>query len=528
MTSSDLGIGTQPIAAGVRVDRRSILTLDAWWRGVFLISGTISRLPIYIYKGTRQGNNTTDTRHNAFRLLYQMPNAMQDANYWKMCMTAHVLNHGNGYSFIDRDGNGRPRNLALLAPDRTYPIRANGKLWYISHVYTDILGGPDGSTTNKNEPTPTTMMIISPEDIIHIKGLGYDGLVGYTVFDMAAETAGQALATRQYAARFFSNNAEPRVMIELPAGQNWRPEVMQEFLREWNTMHAGVSNAHRTALLTNGAKISPYSIDAEKSQLIEQRRFSVREIANWLNLPANKLGDDSRTSYNSSEIEQLSFMNECLAFWIDRWCRELEMKLLLEKEKQAYSHFIDFDTTMLTRGDNKTEAEAWSLKVNNGLAKLDEARAAMNLPAVEKGAGQHFRIPVNITVMNDEGMPMVNDPVNQGDMKRPEGTKTPADKNSISLVLHDAAERAWTRLTKDAERAAKNPEKYSKWVHDAFDTHQIPVTKIIEPSARFVGLDSDSIADISNQIIQACLDAHGRNGLFTIDTILELISGELL
>ena len=523
-----LGIGTQPIAAGVRVDRRSVLTLDSWWRGVCLISGTLSRLPVIVYKGDKIGNNTPDRNHQAFRLLFQKPNDYQDSNYWKMCMFAHVLNHGNGYSYIDRDGSGRPRALALLAPDRTYPIRVDGKLLYISHVYTDIIGGPDGSPGGKNEPTPTTMMVMDPDDVIHIRGLGYDGLVGYTVFDMAAETAGHGLATRQYAARFFANNAEPRVMIELPAGQNWRPEVMQEFLREWNMMHAGVSNAHRTALLTNGAKVTPYSIDAEKSQLVEQRRFHVKEVANFLGVPPHKLGDDSRSSYNSVEAENQSMLGECYGFWIDRMCRELEMKLLTEREKESYSHFIDFDRTELMRADNKTEAEGWSLKVNNGLAFADEARASMNLPALPDGMGKQVRIPVNIGILTKEGIQGI--PQNQGDMKRPEGTPKPADKKSLSIdeipgalaVVHDASERIYTRLSKDCQRAAAKPDKFSDWKETAFEAHQPALAKILAPSVQLYGCDSALARRIANETIKTCLAACGDEAKFHANTAQEL------
>jgi HK97 family phage portal protein len=419
-----LGIGTQPISAGVRVDRRTILTLDTWWRGVMLISGTLARLPLHVYKGTRDGNNIPDRGHKAYDLLYRCPNPLLHAHQMKLIMQAHVLNHGNAYAYIVRDGDGNPIEIIPLAPDRTYPIRVNGKLWYISHVYTDITA----EKMSTQEPVPTTMVKIPPEDMLHIKGLGFDGLVGYTVFDLAAESVGHALATRQYAARFFANNAEPRVVIELPAGVVWKPEIQQEFLRQWNMMHAGVSNAHRTALLTGGAKLNPFSINVEKAQLVEQRKFSVREISNWLGVPPHKLGDDSRSSYNSLEMENLAWLSDCLAFWLDVWGRECEMKLLKEKEQRGYTHYIGFDTAELLRGDNKTEADALSMKVNNGLITLDEARGTMNKPPAPDGMGASFRCPVNIGILTKDGVKGIQQ--SQGDMKRPEGNDTPADQLS--------------------------------------------------------------------------------------------------
>lgn len=522
-----LGIGTQPIAAGVRVDRRTILTLDGWWRGVSLIAGSIARLPLYIYKGKRSGTNSIDEQHPAYRLLYQRPNDRQHSNYFKKCLIAHTLNHGNGYAYIERDGSGDPVRLHLLAPDRTYPILINSKLWYVTHLYTNSFGGADGAPDNKNEPISTTMMVIAPEDMLHFKGLGYDGLQGYTVFDMAAESAGRGLATGQYASRFFGNSAEPRILITLPAGQNWRPEVQQEFLRQWNMMHSGVSSAHRTALLTNGATVTPFSIDAEKSQLIEQRSFNIREIANFLNLPPHKLGDDSRTSYNSVEIENQSLVNDCYAPIMDEICRECEIKLLSERQKETYSHFVGFDATELMQPDAKTAAEADSLSVNNGLVTLDEVRAKRNQPAAPNGIGKKWRIPVNIGLIDEATGTVQGIPQKQGDMDRPAGTQKPADKKSdnpgLRAVFSDAAKRVYARLSQDCQRASAKPEKLTEWKIVAQERHCGAISEILLPSITLMEQPAERASYIANTSISLCVLACGDESKFNPQKIEELL-----
>ncbi len=524
-----LGIGTQPIAAGVRVDRRTILTLDGWWKGVNLIAGSIARLPLYVYRGERFGTNTLDKENPAFRLLFQKPNNRNHANYWKKCMVAHVLNHGNAYSYIERDNAGSPKALHLLAPDRTYPILVDSKLWYVTHLYANSFGGAEGSPENSNKPIQTVMMVIAPEDMLHIKGLGYDGIQGYTVFDMAAETAGRALATGQYASRFFANNARPSILITLPAGQNWRPEVQQEFIRQWNMMHSGVTAAHRTALLTNGATVTPFSIDAEKSQLIEQRAFGIREIANFLGLPPHKLGDDSRTSYNSVEIENQSLVNDCYAQWMDEICRECEMKLLSERQKENYSHYIGFDATELMRPDAKTSAEADALDVNNGILTLDQVLAKRNLPAAPNGIGKKRRCPVNIGIIDDATGEVKGIPQNQGDMSRPAGTAKPADKNSkypdaVRGVVADAAERVYARLSKDCQRAAAKPEKLAAWRMGAWQQHYAAVSDIVSPSIALLEQDeSERAGYVANTSIALCIEARGDELKFNPEKIMEIL-----
>ena len=429
-----LGIGTQPIAAGVRVDRRTVMTLDTWYRAVDLVSDYIMRCSLKIRRWTASDNSVPDVEHPAYRLLFQQANQFYGSRYWKKVMQAHAANHGNAYSWIERNKNADPIGLVPLAPDRTYPIRVNGRRWYVSHVAMDYLGGTDGAPDNKNEPVATTMVLFKPEDIFHLKGLGYDGMAGYTTFDMAAETAGHALATRQYGARYFANNGEPRVLIEMPAGQIWTILEKQEFLREWNTMHAGVSNSHRTAILTNGAKAVPFDTNAEKSQLVENRKMSPREIANFHKLPPHKLGDESRTSYNSLELEEYAILNDCLEPWFALWEEECELKLLTEKQKRSYSHFAHFDRNELIHTTAAERAKANASNVNNGLRTADEARALDGLPALPDGVGSVVRCPVNIAILHEAKKPpavaISGVPQKQGEVPAPAGTPKPADQKS--------------------------------------------------------------------------------------------------
>ena len=323
------------------------MTLDTWYRAVDLVSDYVARCPLILRRWLSNDNSEPDRQHPAYRLLNQCANPLSEflmgSVYWKKCMQAHASNHGNAYSWIDRDGFGAPRAFALLPPDRTYPIRVSvdgGKRWkkfYVSHIPLQYLG-QIGDLPAEVSPVGTLMRCFVPEDIFHLKGLGFDGMMGYCTYDIAAETAGHALATRMYGAKYFANNGEPRVTIEMPAGQIWTIEEKQEFIREWSMMHSGSAQAHRTAILTNGAKASPFPVDAERSQLVENRKMSAREVANFHKLPPHKLGDDSRTSYNSLELEEYAILNDCLEPWFSLWEEECNLKLLTEKQKRDFSH----------------------------------------------------------------------------------------------------------------------------------------------------------------------------------------------
>lgn len=546
-----LGIGTQPIAAGVRVDRRTVMTLDVWYRAVDLVSDYIARCPMMVRRWTAADNSEPDIQHPAFRLLFQKANkfARMGARYWRKCMQAHASNHGNGYSWIDRDKFGSPQALVLLAPDRTYPIRVQGKTWYVSHVASDTSGGQDGSPENTNQPVATFMKIFSPDDVFHIRGMGFDGMQGYTTYDLAAETAGHALATRQYGARYFANNGEPRVLIEIPQGQIWTVADKQEFIREWNTMHAGVSNAHRTALLTNGAKANPFQSNAQSSQLVENRKMSPREIANFHKLPPHKLGDESRTSYNSLELEEYAILNDCLEPWMSVWTEEAGQKLLTEEEQNKYSHFCDFDRNALIHTTLVQKSTADATAVNNGLRTVDEVRGRDGFPAYPDGIGKVVRVPVNIAVMHAAGkkpaVEVSGIPQKQGDMPAPSGTPKPADKKSVqesevrsqepalsppfdcapvNAIMRAAAERIYNRLTRAMQDAARKPDKFADWLRGAAQQHSETVAAIVAAPLMLrvaaIGSGAEKGA-CAGRIISAWLDSHGSPEKFTVATIEE-------
>lgn len=562
-TFEAMGIG-MPSSAGIRVDRRTILTLDTWYRAVDLVSDYVMRCDLEVRRWIGKDNSVADIEHPAFRLVYQAARSdtghkgseYLGACYWKKTMQAHASNHGNAYSYIDRDPrSGRPRQLVPLAPDRTYPVRVNGKKYYVTHVAADYIGGSDGSPENVGRPVHDTMIVLRPEDVWHLKGLGYDCMMGYTTFDLAGETAGQAIATRQYGSQYFANNAEPRVVVEMPAGQIWTIPEKQEFVREFNVMHSGGRNSHRTAILTNGAKISPFPTSAAESQLIANRQMSARDVANWHKLPPHKLGDSSRTSYNSLELEEYSMLNDCLEPWFKLWAEECGAKLLTEEQKRNYSHFFAFDINNMVHTTLTARATANATRVNNGLACRDDIRAEENKPPLPDGIGQVITVPVNLAILHaadkKPAVAISGIPQKQGQMPSPAGTPRPADQKSregvdggkwvvgsadaktlappfdcapIRAVIRDAAERVYARLTKAMAAAARHPERFGEWQKGDALRHAEAVAEILRPAINLRALIPGAVtrndAPTAN-IIDAWLASHGDPARFTVESILE-------
>jgi HK97 family phage portal protein len=191
--------------SGVRVNRKRALGYPAVWRAVSLISGDVAKLPLAVY--TQHGRNREPAKdHPAYRLLLRKPNDAMTAFVFKQTLLAHVLLNGNGYAYIDRDGASRPMAMLSLIPECVDPVRRDGRLWYLYRT-------PDTGELRK----------LPAEDVLHLRGLGYDGLKGYPVLHVHADSIGAALAARDFSARYFRNNARPGGAIKHPKTLSPRP-----------------------------------------------------------------------------------------------------------------------------------------------------------------------------------------------------------------------------------------------------------------------------------------------------------------
>jgi HK97 family phage portal protein len=328
-------LGGTPSDSGVRVTTETALTYSPFWRGVNLISRDVAKLGLHVYKRVGNGKERA-TDHPAYKLLRYKPNAEMTAFHFKQTLTAHAICETGGYAYIFRRGDATPEEIIQLDPRKTYPVRQNGRLLYVTEV---------GGELRK----------LLAQDVLHIKGLSPDGITGYRMIGKAKNSLGLGMAAESYATRYFKNNAEPSVVIEHPGKMT--AEAVARLRKQWNEMHQGLDNSHKTAVLEEGMKANPFSKGARESQLIETRQFSIREAANWLNVPPHKLGDTTRTAFASLEQENQSYLDDALDPWLVAWEEECRDKLLTEKEKTDDTHVVEFMRQALLRADMAARGE---------------------------------------------------------------------------------------------------------------------------------------------------------------------------
>ena len=330
------------------------MTYDTYWRCVALLSGDVAKLPLSVFQRGPAGKQV-DERHPAYRLLRHEASPEIASLLWKRVMAFHAISEGNGYSYISRDGAGRPLELWPLNPIKTYPVRENKKLWYVTEV---------GAEPRK----------IPASDVFHLMGLSYDGLVGYKAVAKMREALGLALAADNYGSIYFRNNARPSIVLEHPG--KLKPEAKVNLRESWERMHSGLENAHRTAVLEEGMKANPLSINAKDSQLLELKGFSRVQICNFFGVPPHKVGAGSNASYNSLEQENEAYTEDGggLGYWLSAFAAECWRKLLTEEEKAGESYTVEFQLRNMLRANLTARTQYYATMVQNGILSPNECR----------------------------------------------------------------------------------------------------------------------------------------------------------
>ena len=352
--------------SGQAVNERTAMTVTAVYACVRILAEAIAGLPIHMYRYQDGGGRERVTAHPLFPLLHDAPNPEMTSFVFRETLMAHLLLHGNAYAQIIRDGHGQVLSLYPLLPNRVKVDRDTaGRIFY------EYRKG-DGS------PVP-----LRREDVLHIPGLGFDGLVGYSPIALAKNAVGLALATEEFGATFFGNGANPGGVLESP-GVISDPERLKA---SWHSQFSGAS-AHSIAVLEEGLKYHTIGIPPDQAQFLETRKFQINEIARIFRVPPHMLADLERATFSNIEHQSLEFVKFTLGPWVSRWEQALMQALLLPGEKREY--FIRFNLDGLLRGDYQSRMQGYATGIQNGFLSPDDVRGLEEMNPIPGGAGARY------------------------------------------------------------------------------------------------------------------------------------------
>ena len=358
--------------SGKAVTERSAMQMTAVYSCVRILAEAVAGLPLNLYRYTEDGGKEKAIDHPLYLLLHDEPNPEMSSFVFRETLMTHLLLWGNAYAQVIRNGKGEVIALYPLMPNKmTVDRDSQGQLYY------SYQRGTDEAIRDKNQT-----VILRPSDVLHIPGLGFDGLVGYSPIAMAKNAIGMAIACEEYGAKFFANGAAPGGVLEHP-GTIKDPQRVRE---SWQSTFGGSGNANKIAVLEEGMKYTPIGISPEQAQFLETRKFQINEIARIFRVPPHMVGDLEKSSFSNIEQQSLEFVKYTLEPWVIRWEQSIQRTLLTQAEKSQY--FVKFNLEGLLRGDYQSRMNGYATARQNGWMSANDIRELENLdriPAEEGG-----------------------------------------------------------------------------------------------------------------------------------------------
>lgn len=375
--------------SGKPVNERTAMQTTAVYACVRILAEAVASLPLHVYEYQDDGGKKLVHDHPLYYLLHDEPNPEMTSFVFRETLMSHLLIWGNAYAQIIRDGAGRVLGLYPLLPDKMEVQRDDkGNIYY---VYSR---NSDENPTFKEYGN----IKLKAEDVLHIPGLGFDGLIGYSPIAMAKNAVGMTLACEEYGASFFANGANPGGVLEHP-GVLKDPSKVRE---SWNSVYRGVNNAHKIAVLEEGMKYQQIGIPPEEAQFLETRKFQINEIARLYRIPPHMVGDLDKSSFSNIEQQSLEFVKYTLDPWVIRWEQSLQKSLLLPGEKGKY--FIKLNVDGLLRGDYQSRMNGYAVGRQNGWFSANDIREMENMnPIPDEEGGNLYLINGAMTKLADAG-----------------------------------------------------------------------------------------------------------------------------
>ena len=375
--------------SGKPVNERTAMQTTAVYACVRILAEAVASLPLHVYEYQDDGGKKLVHDHPLYYLLHDEPNPEMTSFVFRETLMSHLLIWGNAYAQIIRDGAGRVLGLYPLLPDKMEVQRDDkGNIYYVYSRNSD-----------ENPMFKEYGNIkLKAEAVLHIPGLGFDGLIGYSPIAMAKNAVGMTLACEEYGASFFANGANPGGVLEHP-GVLKDPSKVRE---SWNSVYRGVSNAHKIAVLEEGMKYQQIGIPPEEAQFLETRKFQINEIARLYRIPPHMVGDLDKSSFSNIEQQSLEFVKYTLDPWVIRWEQSLQRSLLLPGEKGKY--FIKLNVDGLLRGDYQSRMNGYAVGRQNGWFSANDIREMENMnPIPDEEGGNLYLINGAMTKLADAG-----------------------------------------------------------------------------------------------------------------------------
>ena len=382
LRGKDPGVATN---SGVEVSPESAVRSSTVLACGRLLSETIAALPLFLYRRLADNAKERATDHPLYEVLHIQPNKEMSSFIFREMMMWHLLFWGNSFSWIDWSNGGDVLGLWPLLP------------WKMEVKRTDEI------LVYKYQLPDNTFRTFPREQILHIPGMSFDGLVGRSLLSLAREPIGLSIALEQFGAEFFGRGINFGGFLETDskALSQKAHENLRSSLKE---KYQGISNTHKLFILEEGMKYKQNVIPLNSAQFLESRKFQAIEVARMFNVPLHLIQELDRATFNNIEQLDIGFSKYTITPWVTRIEQTETVTLLGVEERKRL--FIKHLLEGLLRGDIETRYEAYNKARMGGWMSADEIRALEDMNPIPDGKGQGYWRPLNMVDTSEELPPV--------------------------------------------------------------------------------------------------------------------------
>lgn len=484
---SGIGGGTGTVVrTGLDVNPATAMKLSAFFAGVRAIAEDTSRLPFGIVSteivernGIRREIHEDHPEDPAWRLLNVQANSEMSAQGFRETLTQWALSWGNGLAEIEYDNRGRKTNLWPIHPTRVELKREkggplDGQLTY--HVHGQDFG--DGTR------------VLTTRDVFHLKGLG-DGLWGYSIPRVGAQSLGLALAVQTYEESFFANAALPTGIVETP--QAFTENAAKNFRESMRDKWQGLAAVADPMVLEDGATFKPLSISPQDAMLIDSRHTSIEDIARWLRIPPHKLQHLLRATFSNIEHQSIEYLIDALLPWVTRWEAEVRLKLIAPGQRRKGRVEVE----EYLRGDMASQSQFFRDMFGIAVFSPNDIRQVLKRNPTEDGDLYFVNsamVPLKRLAADPEGLrnlpPNGSPPAgpSRGAEGRPPRDDGPDARGVAANLFEDAARRVLQKESGALRRTVglSNRGEFVRRVDNFYGKHAKLMLEIFGPPAAVV------------------------------------------
>lgn len=460
--------------AGETVTQDSALRQAVVWACVQAISQDVASLPIKIYSKVSELERDPVDDHPVARIFHTAPNPEMSPFTFKETMTMHTLLYGNAFAEIERNQQGQPIAMWILLPENMTVSVSGGEVFY-----TYQMGS--GQVT------------LPSENVFHVKGMGHDGILGYSPINYARQIIGDMQAMQKSGGSFFANSSRPSGILSHPAKLS--EDASKRLRKSWDGLYASSGNSGRTAILEEGLKFQTMSIPHSESQWLEARQFAVIDICRMYRVPPHIVQDLSNATYSNIESQQIQYLSQTLMPWLRRWEQEINRKLMTVDDRSVYAEFLAEEAL---RGNTVDRYSAYRTARESGWLSINEIRKRENLNNIGEQGDKYIQ-PLNFA---DVGFEEVveeerNAPALSANQEQTNDWWVDSVRRAVAIVRNAS--------NRKAEKVSE--EEWNDWLIQCDHQLNQKVSQILEPYCRSVGVNEE---DVTKELLNTWLGAMSK------------------